>query len=178
MPVRLTQLRLLVWVAHVHLIYVQHFKDIMQIRRTDGELLKKLPKDGAGSSLQDGSDGEGETHVTIVREKCIPVVRGLIALLLSMDFTCNVDLFLITCKVSACSCLCHIVTVSYGLCHIVTVLYGLCHIVVVLYGLCHFVGALSDVCHIVMVSNGLCHFVGALYDRGREIHSPARLGEC
>lgn len=28
------------------------------------------------------------------------VIRGLIALLLEMDFTCNMDLFLLTCKVS------------------------------------------------------------------------------
>ena len=78
----------------------QHFKDIMQIRRTDGELMKKLPKENGNGNGQEGSEAESDAHISVVREKCIPVVRGLVALLLSMDFTCNVDLFLITCKVS------------------------------------------------------------------------------
>lgn len=71
----------------------------MQIRRTDGELLKKLPKDNGNGQGPDTAEVDSDLHITVAREKIIPVVRGLIALLLSMDFTCNVDLFLITCKV-------------------------------------------------------------------------------
>ncbi len=83
----------------------QHFKDIMQIRRTDGEFLRKqLPKGGAKSrdgddADKDGGDDENDAALVINREKCIPVVRGLMSLILSMDFTCNVDLFLVACKV-------------------------------------------------------------------------------
>ncbi|XP_072169396.1 dual E2 ubiquitin-conjugating enzyme/E3 ubiquitin-protein ligase BIRC6-like [Diadema setosum] len=39
--------------------------------------------------------------VLLSRDKCIPVVQGLVRLLLAMDFTCHVDLFLVTCKVLA-----------------------------------------------------------------------------
>ena len=73
----------------------------MQIRRTDGEMLKKMPKDSSQGGDKDGNDSEADTHLVVSREKCVPVVRGLMALLLSMDFTCNVDLFLIACKVGS-----------------------------------------------------------------------------
>ncbi len=71
----------------------------MQIRRTDGEMLKKIPKDGSGVGDKDAVDADADNQLVVSREKCIPVVRGLMALILSMDFTCNVDLFLIACKV-------------------------------------------------------------------------------
>lgn len=71
----------------------------MNIRRTDGELLRKMPKDTISGGEPNGSDMDIETLLAVSRDKCIPVVRGLMALLLSMDFTCNVDLFIITCKV-------------------------------------------------------------------------------
>ena len=78
----------------------------MNIRRTDSEVLRKLNKDsssnGAGSSAPtDGENNDSELEQTLLvsRERCIPVTRGLMALLLSMDFTCNVDLFIVTCKV-------------------------------------------------------------------------------
>ena len=76
----------------------------MQIRRTDGELLKKLPKDSSAGGDKDNGDGDGDSALILPREKCIPVVRGLMALILSMDFTCNVDLFLVACKVSVVFC--------------------------------------------------------------------------
>ena len=37
---------------------------------------------------------------TIRLNNILIVIRGLIALLLEMDFTCNMDQFLLTCKVS------------------------------------------------------------------------------
>lgn len=37
---------------------------------------------------------------TIRLNNILIVIRGLIALLLEMDFSCNMDLFLLTCKVS------------------------------------------------------------------------------
>lgn len=33
------------------------------------------------------------------REHCLAVSRGLINLILAMDFTCNMDMFLVACKV-------------------------------------------------------------------------------
>ena len=84
----------------------QHYKDIIQIRRTDTEVLKKLPLGGASSSTDTPPGGGDEDHpdqsLIIVRERCVPVVKGLVALLRSMDFTCNVDLFLVACKVCTC----------------------------------------------------------------------------
>ncbi|XP_064622207.1 baculoviral IAP repeat-containing protein 6-like isoform X2 [Lineus longissimus] len=80
----------------------KHFKDIMHIRRTDAEILKKLPKDPNGnSSDRELVDTDNDNSIVLPRERCVPVVRGLVALLLTMDFTCNTDLFLITCKVLA-----------------------------------------------------------------------------
>ena len=81
----------------------QHLKDIIQIRKTDAEMLRKLPRSGeAGGRAaedRDGAEYEGDSVLLLPKERCLPVVHGLMALLLGMDFTCNVDLFLITCKV-------------------------------------------------------------------------------
>ena len=69
-------------------------------------MLRKLPAKESGSSSSSEkchSEDELETNMSISREKCLPVVHGLISLLLSMDFTCNVDLFVIACKVGASS---------------------------------------------------------------------------
>ena len=64
-------------------------------------MLKKVSPGGASSSGDVPSDGDEQQdqHLTVDREKCVPVVKGLVVLLLSMDFTCNVDLFLVACKV-------------------------------------------------------------------------------
>ena len=88
----------------------KHFKDIMNLRKSDGEMLRKLNRDerDAGTSSSDsprdtGSPPVGAADVTLLmaRDRCIPVIRGLVALLLSMDSTCNVDLFVLVAKVSA-----------------------------------------------------------------------------
>ena len=89
-----------------HSLALQHFKDLINIRRTEGEILRKLPAKDSGSSSsseKSHSEDELETNISVSREKCLPVVHGLISLLLSMDFTCNVDLFVIACKVGASS---------------------------------------------------------------------------
>ena len=74
-------------------------KDIIQIRKTDAEVLRKLPKDSPGADGKEMMDFETDSVLVLPKERCLPVVQGLMALLLGMDFTCNVDLFLVTCKV-------------------------------------------------------------------------------
>lgn len=77
----------------------QHLKDIIQIRKTDAEVLRKLPRDERLAEEKESLDYDQDSVLILPKEKCLPVVHGLMALLLGMDFTCNVDLFLITCKV-------------------------------------------------------------------------------
>lgn len=72
----------------------------MQIRRTDGEYLRKMAKDDSYLGVsKDSGDVDGDNSLILPREKCLPVVRGLITLILSMDSTCSVDLFLVASKV-------------------------------------------------------------------------------
>jgi len=80
---------------------------VINLRRTDGETLHRMMKSdgsaGAGGGRANGSDGlwdDADAPLFVSREKCISVIHGLVTLLLSMDFTCHVDLFIITCKVS------------------------------------------------------------------------------
>ncbi|ELT93547.1 hypothetical protein CAPTEDRAFT_223860 [Capitella teleta] len=71
------------------------FKDIIKNRK---------PREGSTNehdSTTEGATAADEGCLNIAREKCIPVVRGLMMLLLSMDFSCHVDLFIIACKVVA-----------------------------------------------------------------------------
>ncbi|XP_035825485.1 baculoviral IAP repeat-containing protein 6 [Aplysia californica] len=58
------------------------------------------------STKGEKEDGEGDSEQPLVlaRARCLAVVRGLVALLLSMDFTCHVDLFLVACKVLSKMC--------------------------------------------------------------------------
>lgn len=61
---------------------------------------------GMSASKGAGDTADGETPFdaglkSMKIGKIIVVIRGLIGLLLSMDFTCNMDLFLITCKIVA-----------------------------------------------------------------------------
>uniref|UniRef100_T1IPT5 Dual E2 ubiquitin-conjugating enzyme/E3 ubiquitin-protein ligase BIRC6 n=1 Tax=Strigamia maritima TaxID=126957 RepID=T1IPT5_STRMM len=80
-----------------------HFKDLIKIRRTEAPLLSKC---GSGSTVSSGEDRfESEMDrgfmPILSRNQTLPVVRGLASLLLAMDFTCNVDMFLLACKVLA-----------------------------------------------------------------------------
>lgn len=55
----------------------------------------------AGDAFGRDDDMDTDQHILLSRERCLAVVRGLMSLLLSMDFTCHVDLFLVACKVCA-----------------------------------------------------------------------------
>ena len=71
------------------------------MRRNDLEVLRRLPKeDREGSAGKDVDEEPLEPVLVLPRERCLLVVRGQMSLLLSMDFSCHVDLFLVACKVS------------------------------------------------------------------------------
>lgn len=66
------------------------------------------PRRNLGTGL--GSTGETDSttdfrdaamSLALPQSQCLPVARGLIALILHMDFTCNIDMFLLACKVLA-----------------------------------------------------------------------------
>jgi baculoviral IAP repeat-containing protein 6 len=86
---------------------LQHFKDILQIRRNDGpSLLNKhglpVPKPFSTPVRErDESETERDVNVCLPQAHCLPIAKGLIALILRMDFTCNIDMFLLACKVVA-----------------------------------------------------------------------------
>lgn len=86
---------------------LQHLKDVINLRRTDGEMLHRMMKSdggaGASGARANGNDSlwdDADTPLFVSRDKCISVIHGLVTLLLSMDFTCHVDLFIIACKVT------------------------------------------------------------------------------
>ncbi|XP_065205960.1 baculoviral IAP repeat-containing protein 6-like isoform X3 [Planococcus citri] len=54
--------------------------------------------DGAGTSGTASSVGK----IGVDKSHCLPVIRALVAFMLHVDITCNVDLFLISCKVMSC----------------------------------------------------------------------------
>ncbi|XP_071961824.1 dual E2 ubiquitin-conjugating enzyme/E3 ubiquitin-protein ligase BIRC6-like isoform X2 [Antedon mediterranea] len=84
----------------------KHSKDLLRIRRLAyQELHSKGEKDSKGDD--DASEKPADifqAQIRLPREQCLPVVQGLTQLLLSMDFTCHVDLFLVACKVLARIC--------------------------------------------------------------------------
>lgn len=88
-------------------LLLQHFKDILQIRRNDGpSLLNKhgLPVPRPFNTPvrdRDESETERDLNVCLPQGHCLPIAKGLIALILQMDFTCNIDMFLLACKVVA-----------------------------------------------------------------------------
>ncbi|XP_029637353.1 baculoviral IAP repeat-containing protein 6 isoform X1 [Octopus sinensis] len=88
----------------------QQFKKISQyaskIRKTDGEHFRKMVKDDSCLGIvKDANDVDADSSLILPRERCLPVVRGLVTLILSMDSTCSVDLFLVASKVLARICL-------------------------------------------------------------------------
>ncbi|KAH9496163.1 Baculoviral IAP repeat-containing protein 6, partial [Bulinus truncatus] len=77
-----------------------------KIKKTSAKLFVKGKTEQRSRSDIDYKDEDLESDQPIIlsRDKCLAVVRGLMALLLSMDFTCHVDLFLVACKVLAKIC--------------------------------------------------------------------------
>ncbi|XP_055530487.1 baculoviral IAP repeat-containing protein 6 isoform X3 [Wyeomyia smithii] len=73
---------------------------------TDGVARNTLGGNGLNNNNSDGSTNDNETAFdkglkSLKIGNIIVVIRGLIGLILSMNFTCNMDLFLITCKIIA-----------------------------------------------------------------------------
>ena len=73
------------------------------MRKNEGEMLRKLQKQSSNSSASEAraSERSSASDVTLLmsRDRCVPVIRGLVALMLSMDVTCNVDFFVVVSKV-------------------------------------------------------------------------------
>ena len=58
-------------------------------------------KEGASAIIVDGWDLQEWDPVSLVsRSTCLNLVRGLYNLILSLDLTCHVDLFIVACKVA------------------------------------------------------------------------------
>jgi baculoviral IAP repeat-containing protein 6 len=86
---------------------LQHFKDILQIRRSDGPALlnkRGLPVPRTSSAPvreREESETDRDLSLCLPQSHCLPVAKGLVLLILHMDFTCNIDTFLLACKVVA-----------------------------------------------------------------------------
>lgn len=82
---------------------MQEVRNVLRARMAARSARGQKSVQGGSSrgNMDGGSSGSSDLFSTILltREKCIPVVQGLVRLLLAMDFTCHVDLFLVTCKV-------------------------------------------------------------------------------
>ncbi|GAB6020665.1 hypothetical protein CHUAL_003335 [Chamberlinius hualienensis] len=86
----------------------KHFKDIVQLRRAEQAHNSSL---GESSFSQDSHQTQrdslrdncafSEALFNFPRSQNLQVARGIVTLLLSMDYTCNVDTFLLACKVLA-----------------------------------------------------------------------------
>ncbi|XP_038074812.1 baculoviral IAP repeat-containing protein 6-like [Patiria miniata] len=77
----------------------KHLRDILRIRR----ITRSMRSRGAPNDPPAKPDKSSLRlpEVSLPRERCTPVVQGLMQLLLVMDFTCHADLFLFACKVLA-----------------------------------------------------------------------------
>ncbi len=78
---------------------LQHLRDILRIRRITERNLRARGFLSQPAVNQDKPADSPLPEVQLPRQSCIPVLQGLMHLLLAMDFTCHVDLFLVTCKV-------------------------------------------------------------------------------
>ncbi|XP_012256631.2 baculoviral IAP repeat-containing protein 6 isoform X2 [Athalia rosae] len=81
----------------------KHFKDILSIRRTESQNLARsprpLPPQPSSSRTEASLDADNETTGHLSHTHCLPVARGLVALILNN--AANVDMFLLACKVVA-----------------------------------------------------------------------------
>lgn len=78
----------------------KHFKDLLQIRRSEMLFKRSLmnSKDGKDDSC---STPDIEINLNLDPKLCSNVAKGLGLLLLRMDSTCHSDVYLITCKALA-----------------------------------------------------------------------------
>ncbi|XP_022103700.1 LOW QUALITY PROTEIN: baculoviral IAP repeat-containing protein 6-like [Acanthaster planci] len=79
----------------------KQLRDILRIRRITKNNMRAWGGLSEPPSKQDKAAAVRLPEVSLPRERCIPVVQGLMQLLLVMDFTCHADLFLFACKVLA-----------------------------------------------------------------------------
>lgn len=77
---------------------LQHFKDLIRLRRTAEWPRSSLDSDASSSTVKETPEVE-LLPFTLSHERCICVVQKLALFLLSMDFTCHADLLLFVCKV-------------------------------------------------------------------------------
>lgn len=89
---------------------VNHLKETPALRMVDaskrgwggGPRRNMASSSSTGAESECPSDSRENTlPLTLPQAQCLPVARGLIALILHMDFTCNIDMFLLACKVLA-----------------------------------------------------------------------------
>jgi baculoviral IAP repeat-containing protein 6 len=76
---------------------MQHFKDLIRLRRTAEWSRSNL--DTEVTTTKESPEIE-PLPFTLAHDRCISVVQKLVLFLLSMDFTCHADLLLFVCKVS------------------------------------------------------------------------------
>uniref|UniRef100_A0A1Q3FEM5 Dual E2 ubiquitin-conjugating enzyme/E3 ubiquitin-protein ligase BIRC6 n=1 Tax=Culex tarsalis TaxID=7177 RepID=A0A1Q3FEM5_CULTA len=90
--------------------YFNEITKVKSVRVPSGGESRSAQAGGSGSGSKDSSSDGGANDNETAFDKglkalkignIIVVIRGLIGLILSMDFTCNMDLFLITCKIIA-----------------------------------------------------------------------------
>jgi baculoviral IAP repeat-containing protein 6 (apollon) len=96
-------------------------KNFLKKSSSLAESAPKASSSGAGSSSKNENTDESPFDrglKSIKTQNMLVVIRGLIGLLLNMDFTCNMDLFLLTCKIIA--KLVNACKVSIQLCSIMT----------------------------------------------------------
>lgn len=81
------------------LLLLQHFKDLIRLRRTAEWPRSSLDTEAAAAAAAKEAPEVELLPFTLSHERCISVVQKLALFLLSMDFTCHADLLLFVCKV-------------------------------------------------------------------------------
>lgn len=77
---------------------LQQVRDIERLQKLTAKA--KVTSDKKTDALERISEQKPPRNVKLPRNPSLQVTRGLFQYLLAMDFTCHVDIFMITCKVS------------------------------------------------------------------------------